>query len=99
MIWTEPRAMNTHESALYSSEILKAHGIRRVILVTEANSMPRAVRSFTHHGIAAVPAPSRYIHLYGNANDLWPGWDPIALNEETVHELVGLVWYKLRGWI
>jgi uncharacterized SAM-binding protein YcdF (DUF218 family) len=99
MIWTESQSTNTHENARYGSEVLKAHGVSRIVLVTEATSMPRAARSFQKFGIDVVPAPARYIQLSGDYTDFLPSWTPIAQNGETVHELVGLVWYKLRGWI
>jgi uncharacterized SAM-binding protein YcdF (DUF218 family) len=99
MIWMEARSKNTHESALYSSDVLKARGISRIVLVTEASSMLRAARSFRKSGLEVVPAPSRFNRLTRKFSDLLPGWGPIASNGETIHEMVGLVWYKLRGWI
>jgi uncharacterized SAM-binding protein YcdF (DUF218 family) len=99
MIWMESRSTNTHESARYSAEVLQQHGVSRVVLVIEAASMPRAERSFQKFGLAVVPAPTRYTQLSGDYTDFLPGWAAIAQNGESVHELVGLIWYKLRGWI
>jgi uncharacterized SAM-binding protein YcdF (DUF218 family) len=99
MIWMESRSKNTHESAVYGSEILRAHGVSRIVLVTEASSMPRASLSFRRYGLDVLPAPARFNRLTGKVTDFLPGWGPLASNGETVHELVGLAWYKLRGWI
>ena len=99
MIWMESRSRNTHESALYGSEILRARNVSRIVLVTEASSMPRASRSFQRYGFDVLPAPARFNRLTGKVSDFLPGWGPLASNGETVHELVGLAWYKLRGWI
>ncbi len=99
MIWMESRSGNTHESALYSSEILRAHGVSRIALVIEATSMPRAARSFRKYGIAVVPTPARHTQLSEDYSDYFPGWSAVAKNGEIIHEAVGLLWYKMRGWI
>jgi uncharacterized SAM-binding protein YcdF (DUF218 family) len=99
MIWLESRSRNTHESATYGSEVLRARGVSRIVLVTEASSMPRAAQSFRKSGLEVVPAPARYNRLNRTLSDFMPAWGPIASNGETIHELVGLIWYKLRGWI
>jgi uncharacterized SAM-binding protein YcdF (DUF218 family) len=99
MIWLETRSRNTHESAVYGSEILKARGVARAVLPVEASSMPRAARSFRKAGIDTVPSPVRHTQLTWEFGDFWPGWSAIESNGETIHELGGLVWYKLRGWI
>src|SRR5690606_38101425 len=44
--WREERSRTTWENARYSAEMLRAHGIRRVVLVTQAWHMPRARWSF-----------------------------------------------------
>jgi uncharacterized SAM-binding protein YcdF (DUF218 family) len=99
MIWVESRSGNTHESAVHGSEILRARNVSRIVLVTEASSMPRASQSFRRYGFDVLPAPARFNRLTGKVSDVLPGWGPLASNGETVHEIVGLAWYKLRGWI
>ena len=99
MIWVESRSTSTHENALYSAEILRTHGAVRIVLVVEASSMPRASRSFRKTGLVVVPSPVRYTQLSWDWSDWLPGWDPIRANGEMIHELGGLLWYKLRGWI
>lgn len=98
-IWAEERSRSTHENAVYGSEILRQHGVTRIALVVEANSMPRAAASFRKLGIFVVPAPVRFTELNGDLTDILPGAGPIALSGETVHELVGFLWYRLHGWI
>jgi len=98
-IWVETRAGNTHESAVYGAGILKQHGVARVALVIESSGMLRASLSFEKQGISVVPAPIRQNHLTHEMSDFIPGWRGIALNGETLHELVGLAYYRARGWI
>lgn len=99
LIWTEDRSTSTHENAVYGSEVLHKHGVSRVALIVEASSMPRAAASFRKAGITVVPAPIRFTRLNLELSDVVPNWQAIALNGETLHELVGLFWYRLRGWI
>jgi uncharacterized SAM-binding protein YcdF (DUF218 family) len=98
-IWVETHSRSTYENALYSSRIFREHGISRVALVTDARSMLRAEACFKKQGLAVVPAPFRFYNLSPSFEDILPTWRAIAANGETIHELAGLVWYKLQGWI
>jgi uncharacterized SAM-binding protein YcdF (DUF218 family) len=91
--------MNTHQSAVYGSEILRAHGASRIVLVVEANSMLRAELSFRRAGIQVVPAPVRYTRSPSEWKDFVPRFSGLVANEEILHEVLGLGWYKIRGWI
>jgi len=99
LIWTEARSRSTHENAVYGSEVLRKHGVSRIALVVEANSMPRAAASFRKVGMVVVPAPMRFTSLTLEFTDFFPSWHAISRNGETIHELAGLLWYQLRGWI
>jgi uncharacterized SAM-binding protein YcdF (DUF218 family) len=56
--WLEARSRTTHENALRSAEILRAAGIRRVILVAHNFDMRRASAEFTDAQIETIPAPT-----------------------------------------
>jgi len=98
MVWTEQQSHSTYENALYSAQILRAHGISRIALVVDARSMPRAAACFRKQGITVAPAPCRFIDI-ANWEDWFPSWKGIAENELTLHEAGGLVWYWFRGRI
>lgn len=98
-VWTEERSGTTRENALYSVEILKGHGIDRIVLVVEAQSMARAAACFRKEGITVVPAPSDFTQLDPLREEIFLGWKAVRVNEITLHEVLGLVWYKLHGWI
>jgi uncharacterized SAM-binding protein YcdF (DUF218 family) len=61
--------------------------------------MLRAAASFRKAGITVIPAPIRFTELHFEIMDIFPDWNAIALNGETIHEILGLAWYRLRGWI
>jgi uncharacterized SAM-binding protein YcdF (DUF218 family) len=98
-IWTEERSVNTYENALYGAQILRRHGVSRIVLVVEAQSMPRAAACFRKQGIAVVPAPSDFEQIGHLSDEILLSWKAVRRNEISFHEMLGLVWYKLRGWI
>ena len=98
LIWIENRSHNTHENAVYGAAILRQHGIHRVALVTDAQSMRRAAACFAKQGIIVLPAPSEFRHLNFTSDNLLPNWKAIRRNERTLHEAFGLAWYALKGW-
>ena len=98
MIWTEQESTSTFENAKFGAEILRSHQIKRVALVVDGRSMPRAAAVLEKQGIRVVPAPSR-LRQWDGVKELLPGWQAIRGNEDTLHEALGLLWYRLRGRI
>ena len=73
---------------------------RRIVLVTDAYHMLRADACFRKESFTVIPAACGYRTYHDfQFSDWLPGWEPIAWNEDAVHESVGLVWYRLHGWI
>jgi len=99
-IWLEDRSRTTHENAAFAAAILQGKGIRRIVLVTDAYHMLRADACFRKQSFIVIPAACGYRTYHDfQLSDLLPGWEPIAWNEDAVHESIGLVWYRLHGWI
>jgi uncharacterized SAM-binding protein YcdF (DUF218 family) len=98
MIWTEERSRSTHENAAFGAEILRKHGISKILLVTDAEDMLRAELCFRKEGLVVIPAPSSF-HAAPKTEELMPSWKAIDRNERTLHETLGLAWYWIRGWI
>ncbi len=96
--WIEDRSDTTAANAALSAPILKAAGVKRVLLVTHAMHMERARRSFEHHGIAVVPAPTMF-HAAGGWSPWWllPTAGGLYRSYYATHEWVGLLWYKLHA--
>ena len=97
--WLEGRSRNTYENAQFSSELLRAAGIKRVYVVSHAWHMPRIEFSFRGFGIEVVPAPTAF-ETQGSAgvivNDLLPNARAQAKSASAFHELLGNAWYRLR---
>jgi uncharacterized SAM-binding protein YcdF (DUF218 family) len=99
-IWTEEQSQNTHENALYGAEVLRRHGVARIVLVVEAQSMVRAAACFRKQGIAVIPAPNDFRQWGPSFSDeALLSWATVRRNEITLHEVLGLLWYRLHGWI
>lgn len=95
--WKEERSRTTWENAQMSAEILLPEGVKRVVVVTQAWHMPRAVWSFEKAGFSVVPAPVGFLGQ-DNARPLG-GWMPefksVWQSGQLLNEAVGQVGYRL----
>ncbi len=67
----------------------------RLILVTDAVHMPRAMKWFQKVGLKPIPAPTNFILKHPPNKrpiGLIPGSSNIKTMEQVVHEYLGLVW-------
>jgi len=96
--WTEDASDNTWENARFSYQILKPLGIKRIYLITHAWHMPRSVRAFQSAGFEVVPAPTAYtIRHQTDLLDFLPDTEALHNSKIFMHELIGLLWYRLRS--
>jgi uncharacterized SAM-binding protein YcdF (DUF218 family) len=99
--WVEEKSLNTMENANFSRKILAAEGIQRIFLVTHAMHLPRARRCFEKVGFKVIGAPMSYVTDEGSEGSL-EGWLPsahgIQVTSEVFHEVIGQLWYSLRGF-
>lgn len=100
----ENTSRDTWENAQFSAALFKRQGIERVLLVTHAFHMPRAVLSARAAGIDVVPAPFAYQHTphtlqeRGRFVDWLPQPGYLGSSYLILHEMAGLIWYGLgRG--
>lgn len=71
----EERSRNTRENARFSAAVLLPQGRARVLLVTSALHMPRAVALFEAQGFAVLPAATDHT---GRSPPGALGWLPDA---------------------
>lgn len=92
MILQEGESRTTWENAL---RVRDTYGPRRVVLVTSAAHMPRAVACFERLGIAVLPAPTDYLSK-GSAFflDWLPAADALAASLTALREYVGIAAYR-----
>jgi uncharacterized SAM-binding protein YcdF (DUF218 family) len=101
VIAADDQSRDTWENARESAAKLRTAGISRVLLVTHAFHMPRAMMSIRSAGIDAVPAPFGFMHTplrYRDAGKT-DSWMPIpgilGKSYLILHEILGLAWYRL----
>jgi uncharacterized SAM-binding protein YcdF (DUF218 family) len=110
-LWLEPDSRNTYENAAKSRAILEQRGIDTIILVTSALHMPRALALFEQQGINVIPAPTDFritqadweqlksAGLLFQISYLFPSADNLSQTTGALKEYLGLIVYKLRGWL
>lgn len=98
---TETRSLNTYENLVYSVPLIERYLSRggRVWLVTSALHMPRAMAVARNLEIDPIPYP---VHFRASEKVLWTDWLPRnegpAFLQQALHELFGMLLYRLRGW-
>jgi uncharacterized SAM-binding protein YcdF (DUF218 family) len=107
----EAESLNTYENAVKSKEILEREGINRIVLVTSATHMPRAVGLFENQGLSVIPAPTDYTVDQDTWDRLWesnirvqllnllPSAHNLSGTTTALKEYIGIIMYKLRGWM
>jgi uncharacterized SAM-binding protein YcdF (DUF218 family) len=87
---------DTHDEAVAVAALYRAHGWRRVILVTSPLHSRRAARTFERQGLEVESAPAaegRYDLALDDADDRMRGFG------DVVHERLGEWIYGRRGWL
>lgn len=110
-IWLQSNSENTHDDASLTANMLKERGLTRAILVTSAMHMPRSVALFRAQGIDVVPAPADYTvteagwqklfepNLPAQLINLLPNASTLHLTTNALKEYIGLLVYRLQGWL
>jgi uncharacterized SAM-binding protein YcdF (DUF218 family) len=107
----ETVSRNTYENAVEVRKLLEPAGVKQIILVTSALHMPRSVAIFEAQAFEVLPAPTDFfvtdadwayftsaslplqlINLIPSVDDLW-------LTSRALKEYIGLVVYRLQGWL
>lgn len=92
----EQASRNTYENGMLAAALLHPIGIRRIILVTQAVHMERAVRVFTHAGFEVIPAPTDYTAPSLSVYAFTPNATTFYESHLVLHELIGSWWYRWR---
>jgi len=98
LVHAEAAANTTWENAGYIRTLLQKQGISRVVLVTSAWHMPRAVWCFKSHGLDVIAAPCAYLAERGayDVRSFLPRWTVFSDSGQGLHEYLGLLWYRIR---
>ena len=98
----ENSSRTTYENAALTEETLKQHEIRKILLVTSALHMPRAMAAFSKQGVEAIaaPAPPQIVLPADGSVEPWiPNERAFDASRSIIKEYAGLFVYWLRGWV
>jgi len=95
-IYTDVNSRDTRENAQEVKKLCERLGCRKVVLVTSAYHMRRAVLSFQKAGLEVVPYPTDFKRdMKYNLYSLLPKMGVFADSYKALREYLGLVWYSL----
>ena len=99
-VWQEGRSRTTKENAMFSKALLEQKGMHKILLVTHASHMRRAVAAFENAGLRVVPAPTRFMGadiLFKplKLTSILPSAGAFHTSRQAVHEMVGIIWYEV----
>lgn len=99
----EAKAKNTAEHGPLIAEILDSlHLAKRIILVTSATHMSRSVALFKKSGYTVYPSAADFNSDLRGLNaikDLFPDAGALWSTTSAVHEIYGMVGYRVLGWL
>ncbi len=96
--WVEGRSRDTAENAAFSAAMLRAQGVKRILLVTDAMHMARSNAAFRRAGLEVVDAPTVFLGGRATSINAWvPSAEGMRRSWYATYEWIGLAWYRLRS--
>ncbi|MBN2453528.1 MAG: YdcF family protein [Candidatus Omnitrophica bacterium] len=98
----ENRVSNTHDSVLFTREILDKKGWKKIILLTSPYHMLRVSKVFAKMGgdidvsYTPIPKSSFYAH---KTNGIFTKKISLTQIRGIMHEYLGIIYYWFKGWI
>jgi uncharacterized SAM-binding protein YcdF (DUF218 family) len=101
---TEDKSNDTYQNALYVLKICRKKDFSRIILVTSAYHMPRAMLLFTKStksgafkNIKIIPYPADFkTDMHYNTYSYFPQLAYLLTSSEALHEYIGYVYYYMK---
>jgi uncharacterized SAM-binding protein YcdF (DUF218 family) len=99
-VLVEADSRNTYENARYTAQVLRTQQWHHVVLITSASHMRRALAAFHKQGIF----PHTYPVDYAAADvvtplSFVPSVHSLAKTTAVMHELFGILTYRVQGYI
>jgi uncharacterized SAM-binding protein YcdF (DUF218 family) len=93
---------NTRDEALRCRELQVQHGWKRVILVTSALHLPRSTAVFRGAGVEVIPVAADFqvagVPELPDRFSPFPSQRRFDLLAQYLHERIGELYYRARGW-
>lgn len=99
-IIVEDRSLTTRDEAVLIAPMLARLGQRRFVLVTSRDHMTRSLLAFRSQGLDPVPSVADDELVRATWVDLLtPDVVGLRRNHSLMHEVLGLAYYRWRGWL
>lgn len=99
--WLEEKSKTTFENARFTKKLLTENSISKVILVTHAYHMSRAMWCFEDVGLTPIPAPTVFYKRNSSVPEMQqyiPNAEALNQSRKAVHEYIGKLWYQYVGY-
>jgi uncharacterized SAM-binding protein YcdF (DUF218 family) len=95
----ETASLTTRDEAVLIAPMLRALQVDRFALVTTRSHMRRSMSAFAQQALTPIPAvvPDGFEHADWS-NLLTPDAEGLRLSHALFHEVLGMAYYRLRGW-
>jgi uncharacterized SAM-binding protein YcdF (DUF218 family) len=101
----ESQSFNTRDNAVNTQQILLKRGVNKILLVTSALHMPRAMEIFRKVGVESIAAPTDFLSVQNENSkglaavlDLLPTVEALKNTTNAIKEYIGLFMYQMVGW-
>ena len=100
-VLVEEKSRNTYENAVKAAEIIRAGRYHDLVLITSALHMYRAAAAFHKQGLFPDLYPVDFQSGRGGIRlfDFFPSAKTLVIMTDAIHELLGVVVYRLQGYI
>jgi uncharacterized SAM-binding protein YcdF (DUF218 family) len=95
-ILVEGRSLNTWQNAQYTAELLKAHPVEQLFLVTSGIHLRRSLLYFGHFDLHGQPVRADYVSAMSSVTPLSYNF---LVTDLAVHEYVGYWRYFVYEWM
>lgn len=99
-IMIETRSRDTQENAAYTRELCVGKGIGKIVLVTSAYHMKRAMMLFAplFRDVTPCPCDFRESRNLTEIRDFFPGAGSFYGSSTALRERLGILFYKIKFW-
>jgi len=97
----DTEALTTRENVVNVERIARERGFDSILLVTSASHMRRSVAAFSDVQAKVIPVATDFSTTRKppfTLRRLLPSVSALDRSTRAIHELVGLAYYRLRGW-
>lgn len=99
----EAHSRNTAENAIETAKLARAKGWRKIVLVTSGFHMPRSVACFRKAApeleLVVFPVDFYRSRIFPGPEAFFPAPSALSVSSMAVKEYIGLLAYRLRGYI